>query len=73
MLHSLSSSFDKAAKIEYDGLQRALHSLETIMPAIYVALIVGFVLGLLVGFTLRNEPRRFPAEGSHQEDAEHQV
>ncbi len=40
------------------------------MPEIYVALIIGFVLGLLVGFLVRNEPRRFPAEGSHQEDAE---
>ena len=41
------------------------------MPEIYVALIVGFVLGLLVGFVIRNEPRRFPTEASHQEDAEH--
>lgn len=41
------------------------------MPEIYVALIFGFVLGLLVGFLLRSEPNRLPAEPGHREDAEH--
>jgi len=41
------------------------------MPEIYVALIVGFVVGLLVGFVLRNEPRRFPDEPGEHQDAQH--
>ena len=41
------------------------------MPEIFVALIVGFILGLLVGFLMRSESRRFENPFSSQEHTEH--
>ncbi len=38
------------------------------MPEVAFALIVGFILGLLVGYLLRNESRQFKADfGGHEE------
>ena len=41
------------------------------MPDIFVALIVGFILGLLVGFLMRSESRRVENPFSSQEHTEH--
>jgi hypothetical protein len=41
------------------------------MPDIFVALIVGFILGLLVGFLMRSESRRFENPFSSQEHTKH--
>ncbi len=41
------------------------------MADIAFALIVGFILGLLVGFLVRNESRQFEADFGGHEDAEH--
>lgn len=40
------------------------------MPDIAMALIVGFVVGLLVGFIIRSEPQRVEAELKGQDHAE---
>jgi hypothetical protein len=41
------------------------------MPELAFALIVGFILGLLVGYLMRSESRQFEADFGGQEDAEH--
>jgi multisubunit Na+/H+ antiporter MnhE subunit len=41
------------------------------MPEVAFALIVGFIVGLLVGYLMRNESRQFEADLGSHEDAEH--
>jgi hypothetical protein len=41
------------------------------MSGIAVALIVGFILGLLVGFLVRSESRQFEADFGDQPDTKH--
>jgi hypothetical protein len=41
------------------------------MPEVAFALIVGFIVGLLVGYLMRSESRQFKADLGHQEDASH--
>lgn len=41
------------------------------MAGIFAALIAGFILGLLVGFLMRSESRRFENPFSSQEHTEH--
>jgi hypothetical protein len=41
------------------------------MPEVAFALIVGFILGLLVGYLMRSEARQFEADFGGHKDAEH--
>jgi hypothetical protein len=41
------------------------------MLDVYFALLVVFILGLLVGFLMRSENRRFEADFGGDEDVEH--
>ncbi len=41
------------------------------MTGVAFALIIGFILGLLVGFVMRSESREFEADFGGHEDADH--
>jgi hypothetical protein len=41
------------------------------MPEIAFALIVGFILGLLAGYLMRSESRRFEADFGGAEESDH--
>jgi Na+/H+-dicarboxylate symporter len=41
------------------------------MSGVVFALIIGFILGLLVGFVMRSESRQFKADFGGHEDADH--
>ncbi len=41
------------------------------MPEIAFALLIGFILGLLVGYLLRNESRQYEADFGEHEEAKH--
>ncbi len=41
------------------------------MTEIAFALIIGFILGLLVGFLMRSESRQFGADTGSHDDSEH--
>ena len=41
------------------------------MPEVAFALIIGFILGLLVDYLLRNESRRYEADFGGHKDAKH--
>ena len=41
------------------------------MASVAFALVVGFILGLLVGFLMRSESRQFKADFGDNEDAKH--
>jgi NhaP-type Na+/H+ or K+/H+ antiporter len=41
------------------------------MPEIFFAVLVGFILGVLVGYLLRSESRRFEADLTGHQEIEH--
>lgn len=41
------------------------------MPEIFFALLVGFILGVLVGYLLRNESRRYDIDLTGHHENEH--
>jgi hypothetical protein len=41
------------------------------MTEVAFALVIGFILGLLVGFVMRSESRRFEADFGGHDDTEH--
>jgi hypothetical protein len=41
------------------------------MTGVAFALLIGFILGLLVGFVMRSESREFKADFGGHEDADH--
>jgi hypothetical protein len=41
------------------------------MSGVAFALIIGFILGLLVGFVMRSESRQYTADFGGHEDADH--
>ncbi|MEJ2737723.1 MAG: hypothetical protein P8189_29905 [Anaerolineae bacterium] len=41
------------------------------MTEVAFALIIGFILGLLVGFVMRSESRQYTADFGGHEDADH--
>jgi hypothetical protein len=41
------------------------------MVEVAFALVIGFILGLLVGFLMRNESRQFEADFGGHEEAQH--
>ena len=40
------------------------------MPGVFFALLIGFILGVLAGYLLRNEPRRYEVDLNGQHETE---